>query len=273
MKQFANIFLFLAIMQLFQFCTNDEFEESSTLKTTSVEITTNSSFLLTKGVNDPLLFGDIKDITVTARQITTGYEANTVFVISNNPDDVSTYRIDLVQEGINTFTANATSVTPPVAPGFSSTPRNTVNSEVWDTIDAQVENPPYATYSGFKDETLIDTDTPIKLNIPMNTNNGRFIAYFRGSAKNFEITITPYIDEVAQAEFVVTNVNDFYWIWNDDDCVAGKNIRFECITRNNGDNIKSTTNIPNVTIKSHTTSKFAYDIPESGDTYTTIPRN
>lgn len=272
MKQIATLFLFLTLILAFQSCTNDEIQEE-TLKTTSVVITTHSSFLTTKNVNDPSIFGNIKDITVTAKQITTGYEATTVFTISNNSNDISSYRIDLVQEGINTFTANATSVTQPIAPGYSSTPRNMVNSGVWNTIKAQVANPPYATYSGFKDETVIDHNTLITLNIAMSTNNGRFIAYFRGSQKTFEVTITPYIDEVAQAPFIVTNVNDFYWIWNDSDCTAGKKVRFQCITRNKGNNVKSIANIPNVTIKSHTTSMFAYDIPESGDTFAAIPNN
>ncbi|AOW08893.1 hypothetical protein [Flavobacterium gilvum] len=271
MKQIATFFLFLASMLAFQSCTNDEMQEE-TLKTTSVVITTHSSYLTAKNVNDPFLYGNIKDITVTATQITTGYKANTVFTISNNPNDFSTYRIDLVQEGINTFTANATSVTQPVVPGYSSVPRNDSNSKIWNTIDAKVANPPYATYSGFKGETVINHNIPTTLSIDMNTNNGRFIAYFRGSPRPFETTVTPYIDEVPQAEFVITSVNDFYWIWNDSDCVAGKTVRFHCIERNNGGNIKSVVDIPNVTIKSHTTSKFAYDIDETGDTFTSIPR-
>lgn len=272
MKQITTLFLFLACLLVFQSCTNDELQEE-TPQITSVFITPQSSFLTGKDINDPSLFGNIKNITVTATQITTGYKTNTIFTISNNSNDPSTYRIDQVLEGINTFTANATSVAQPIAPGYSSVPRNASNSAVWNTIDAQVANPPYATYSGFVGETVIDHNIPIRLNIDMNTNNGRFIAYFRGSEQPFETTVTPYIDEIAQAPFIVTSVNDFYWVWNDSDCTAGKKIRFHCVERNNGGNIKSIADIPNVTIKSHTTSKFAYDISESGDTFVNIPRN
>lgn len=274
MKQITLSFLFLASLLLFQSCTNDEIEtEESALKTTSIEITIYNSFLTRKNVNDPSLFGNIKDIMVTATQTATGYRASTLFTISNNTNETSTYTLDNVQEGMNIFTAEATSVTTPKAPDFSSTPRNTVNSAVWNTIDAQVSGQPYATYTGYKDETLIDVNKPTTLNIPMNTNNGRFIAYFRRSTKNFETIITPYINEIAQASFTVNNVNDFYWIWNDSDCVAGKNVRFECVTVNKGDNIRGITQIPNVTIKSHTTSKYAYDIRSNGDAYDAIPRN
>lgn len=274
MKQITRFFLFLITLLLLHSCSNNDYDvEVPALKTTSVEITTHKSFLTGKNVNDPSLFGNIKDITVTATQTTTGYKASTLFTISNNANDTSTYTLNNVQEGINTFEASATSVSAPKVPSFSSTSRNTSNPGVWNTINAQTASQPYATYSGSLGTTVIDPDKPIILNIPMNTNNGRFIAYFRGSSKNFQTTVTPYIDEVAQTTFTITNVIDFYWIWNDADCIAGKNVRFQCVTVNRGNNTRSTANIPNVTIKSHTTSQYAYDIPETGDTYSNIPRN
>jgi len=273
MKQITRFFLFLTLIALLQSCNNEDMQDE-VLNTTSVSITTHNAFLSGKNVNDPSIFGNIRDITVTARHIASGYEANTLFTISNNSNDPTNYVIDNVQVGMNDFTATATTATIAIAPSFSSTPRNNSNSGIWNTISTQVAAPPYATYSGSVSSIAIDHINPITLNIPMNTSNGRFIAYFRGGTKtNFSTTVTPYINEVAQPPITMIYGNDFYLIWNDSDCVEGKTIRFECITTNKGNSTKSTANIPNVTIKSHTTSKYAYDIPETGNTYTAIPHN
>ena len=272
MKQITISFLFLALLLLLQSCSNDDFQESA-LRKTSVAITTYSSFLTpaaTKNVYDPSIFGNIKDITVTASQTETGYQANSLFTITNNLNDPTTYTLDNVEEGINTFTAVATSVTAPKPPSYSSLSRNASNSAIWNFIDSQVAGSPYAVYNGSVGPTTIDANVPMTLNIPMNTINGQFIAYFRCNIKGASLVmVTPYINEVAQASFSVTNTSDFYWIWNDSDCIAGKTVRFQCNTKDNG-NPSFTVEIPNMTIKSHTTSKYAFDI--LAKSYTSIPR-
>jgi hypothetical protein len=225
-----------------------------------------------KNVNDPSIFGDIKDITVTAKQTISGYQSNSLFTITNNANDTHTYSLDSVEEGVNTFTAVATTVTTAIPPTYSSTPKNTVNSKVWSIIDAQVSGKPYAVYNGSVGPTTIDVNVPMTLNIPMNTTNGRFIAYFRSTTTYLPVTVTPYINEVAQLSFIVNGTNDSYWIWNDSNCVNGKTVRFQCLTKL-GTFTLSTANIPNITIKSHTTSKYAFEIPATGNTYTTIPHN
>jgi hypothetical protein len=274
MKQIRPFFLFLTTLLLLQSCTDEEMQEPA-LKTTSIQITTYSPSLTGKNVNDPAIFGNIKDITVTATQTASSYKASTLFTISNNTNDSSVYTIDNVLVGINTIEATATSVSAPIAPSFFSIQSTDANSAVWNTIDTHVASPPYATYTGSMGPILIDVDTPTKLMIPMNTNNGRFIAYFRVSTSknNLKTTVTPYIDNVAQASFNVTNTLDFYWIWNDPDCINGKTIRFSCLTTNNGGQKQELLTTPTITIKSHTTNKNTYDILGNGESYATIPRN
>jgi hypothetical protein len=272
MKQISIFFLILIALQLFQSCTNEDLSEQP-LPTTAVEISTNSSFLTDKSIKDPAIFGLVKDITVTATQTATGYKATTLFTITNNTNDPSTYKLEKVLTGTNTFVAVTTSPITPKSPSYTSTPRNTTNSKVWATIDAQVAGKPYAIYSGSKGATLINLSPHTILNIPMSTTNGRFIAYFKHNSTSTQSTVivTPYINEVAQASFTVTFANHFYWIWNDSNCIAGKNVRFSCVAKKN-QSTKFTAQIPTVTIKSSTTSKYAYEFNYNTDSYRTLPR-
>lgn len=278
-----SLILILTLCLVFTGCSSDNEDSAIEIipiqKVNGITVSTGgesplAANLTGKNVQRGIIFGSIKDITVTANANNTGYSSQTVFNLTSDPGDPTVFNIDNVQIGYNTFTATTTTGATAYNQVLStfgvlnSDPIETQQTKAKAEIARMESQAPWAEYNGASESIYIRPNVSDNVIIPLSTDNGRVIIYFscnalKKNSKDAVVTITPFIDGVSGSSVSSSQTADITFQWSSSDCLAGKKIYFRCSVAFSGKNVY-VQNTTEITIKKSTSSRRLYSIDQSG---------
>jgi hypothetical protein len=242
-------------------------EDDITPQTTSVGISTANEFAVSttdKNVQRGSLFAWISEMQIKATH-SSGYVSTTDFtLVANGTAGAGTkFIMDQVIIGDNTFTATS-KTNEPERLETAQVPRSEAFTTTMSNLNARN---PYAVYTNTAPVNFtIIQDAAQNVNIPMKTDNSRFIAIFNtedinGNNSENVVTITCYVNGVP---FGPTATCDKYknatFYWSDRNSIAGKSIYFKIVNNDRG-NLDTYTTTTKVLLASNTV-KIKYTIKD-----------
>lgn len=242
-------------------------EDDISIETTSIAVSTGNGFSTAttgKNVQRGSLFAWISEMQIKATH-SSGHISTTSFtLVPNGTTGVGTqFIMDDVLIGNNTFTATSKTAEPERLE-TSQVTRSEYFSTTMTNLNARN---PYALYAstGPVNYTIV-AGLAQNVNIPLKTDNGRFIALFTtedigGGNSGNVVTITCYVNGAAFGPTATCNKDKnatFYW--SDRNSIANKSIYFRIVNNDKGnlDTYVTTTKV----LKASNTIKIRYTIKD-----------
>lgn len=274
MKNIFKLILTLVLFTTFS-CTSDNEETTGQDKTSLIlDISQNTSSKTAKDVKRGNVYAWVKDITLTATSIETGWQATELFRFVDDNSQTGTtagvYRLDDVAIGRNNIKATSTT---------NTTPELTLTAKTGNPKDATtlaIKKNPYAVYeSAVLVEDIQRTPNNV-IKVPMNTNNGRIIGTFTVEdnsylTNNFVIkleafkTINGVKTSIGHGE--VTKTQSIQLYWSDDKCVEGNKITYVVSFLSKVNNVVMHTVTEEVGVKASTSYSCTYTIKTPKDIF------
>jgi hypothetical protein len=258
-----KILLFIVVLIAIPSCS---IEEDTNPQTTSVTATTGNEFNATttgKDVQRGSLFAWISEMQIVATHESGYVCTNDYTLVTNGTAGAgSQFVMDNVHIGNNTFTASSKTTE---IERLETT--QVSRSEPFTTTMANLNSRnPYALYTSTAPVNFtIAQDLAQEVNIPLKTDNSRFIALFKNDDINGPsnsgnvVTITCYVDGVP---FGPTATCDKFknatFYWSDRNSIAGKSIYFKVVNNDNGTLDTYTTT--SIVLRASNTVKIGYTI-------------
>ena len=273
MKNIFKLILTLVLFTTFS-CTSDN-EETGQNKTSLVlDISQNTPSKTAKDIKRGNVYAWVKDITLTATNIETGWQATELFKFVDDNSQTGTtagvYRLNSVAIGRNNIKATSTT---------NTTPELTLTAKTGNPKDATtlaIKKNPYAVYeSAVLVEDIQRTPNNV-IKVPMNTNNGRIIGTFTVEdnsylTNNFVIkleafkTINGVKTSIGYGE--VTKTQSIQLYWSDDKCVEGNKITYVVSFLSKVNNAVMHTVTEEVVVKASTSYSCTYMIKSPKDIF------
>jgi hypothetical protein len=265
----------LLIIALFIAISSCSIEDDINTETTSVAVSAGGEFSTAttgKNVQRGTLFAWISEMQIKATH-SSGYISTTDFtLVANGTTGVGTqFIMDGVMIGSNTFTA-VSKTTEPERLQTAQVSR----SELFTTTMTNLKTRnPYALYTSTNPVNYtIVSGIAQNVNIPMKTDNSRYIALFTtedigGSNSANVVTITCYVDGVSFGPTATCNKDKnatFYW--SDRNSIVNKSIYFRVVNNDRGTLDTYTT--PTKVLKASNTVKLRYTIKDLSLTITSM---
>jgi hypothetical protein len=208
-------------------------EDDINPQTSSVSVSTENEFNATttgKNTQRGSLFAWISEMQIVATH-ESGYVSTTDFtLVANGTSGAGTkFIMDNVMIGNNTFTASS-KTTEPERLETAQVSRSEAFTTTMSTLNSRN---PYAVYTNTAPVNFtIIQDAAQNVNIPMKTDNSRFIALFNVEDFSFNsYTITCYVNGVAFGPTATcTWFKNATFYWSDRNSIAGKSIYFKIVS-------------------------------------------
>lgn len=226
-----KVLLIIVLLIAIPSCSNED--DETFIETTTVAISTDNEILASttgKNVQRGSMFAWISEIQIIATH-TSGYVSTTDFTLVNNGTSGAgtKFIMDNVMIGNNTFTATS-KTTEPERLETSQVYRNEAFATTISNLNARN---PYALYVNKNPVNLnITLGTAQNVNIPLKTDNSRFIALFNIDDFNLNTyTVTCYVNG---AKFGPTTtctwLRNATFYWSNSNSIAGKSIYFKIVS-------------------------------------------
>jgi hypothetical protein len=253
-----KVLLIIVLLIAIPSCSTED--DTPSLETTTVAISTDNEFIASttgKNVQRGSLFAWISEMQIKATH-TNGYVSTTNFtLVANGTSGAGTkFIMDDVMIGNNTFTASS-KTTEPERLETSQVYRTEAFTTTMSNLSTRN---PYALYISKAPVNFnITLGSAQNVNIPMKTDNSRFIALFNIDDLNLNTyTVTCYVNGVKFGPTTTcTWLRNTTFYWSDSSSTAGKSIYFKIVSGN-----ETYTTAPKVLIASNT-AKMRYTISDN----------
>jgi hypothetical protein len=228
-----KVLLLIILLIAIPSCSVEDNEPSN--ETTTVAISTTNEFTATttgKNVQRGNLFAWISEMQIKATH-SSGYVSTTDFTLVDNgtPGAGTKFLMDNVLTGNNSFTATSKTN----EPERLETAQVNLTESFTTTMDNLNARNPYALYTSKSPVNFaITLGTAQNVNIPLKTDNSRFISLF--TIEDFSLntyTVTCYVNGTKFGPTATCNwfrYATFYW--SDSNSTAGKSIYFKIVSGN-----------------------------------------